>query len=226
VIKAVFFDLVGTLVYSKRAVSFEDASNYLFDRGYDVSPQQFRASWLFVVFVDYPRYCFESWEVFIDRVLSRLGVEVDDETFRGLLGMFDEQEFALYPDSLEAVSGVKKLGLKTAIVTTTPYFMFYKSIEPVRRYVDYIITGCEVGCDKSNPRMYLKALELVGVKPEECVVVGDDVQLDVHIPKKLGMYSILLDRRRSYKDEVVDVIVGDLGEAVRVIVELSSQLAY
>ncbi len=125
-----------------------------------------------MIFVDYPRDCYENWRAFIDRVLSRLNVEVDEETFRELVEMFEKHEYALYLDAVRAVSQVKNLGLKTAIMTTTPRFMFYKSIEPIRSYIGYVFTGCETGCDKSNPKIYLKALEFVGVKPEECVVVG------------------------------------------------------
>ena len=69
--------------------------------------------------------------------------------------------------------------------------MFYKCIQPIEEYIDYAITGCEAGCDKSNPKMYLKLLALLKVKPNECVVVGDDIQLDVRIPKKLGIHTIL-----------------------------------
>ena len=92
-IKAVFFDLIGTLAYAEKSISFEDISDYLFERGYEASPQQFKASWLFVTFIDYPKHCYGSWEIFIDRVLSRLGIKVDEKTFRELVKTLEEQTY-------------------------------------------------------------------------------------------------------------------------------------
>ena len=225
-VEAVFFDLVGTLVYIEETISFEDSSSYLLSRGYEISPQQFKASWLFVVFVDHPRHCYESWKSFLDRILWRLDVSVDEETLRGLVEMFKRHRYVMYPDTVDAVPQIKNLGLKTAIVTTTPRFMFYESIEPIRDHIDYIATGCETGCDKSNPKMYLKVLEVLKVDPEECVVVGDDIQLDAYIPRKLGMYTILLDQRYSHSSSVANMIARDLKEVVEGIRSLiqSSQL--
>jgi len=216
-IKAVFFDLIGTIIYAKKAFSFEEVSNYLFSRGYEISPQQFKASWLFVTFVDYPRFCYKNWEEFLNRVLQRLNIEIDKTTFKNLIKIFEKCEYALYPDVENAFSRIRNLGLKIAVITTTPLFMFCESIKPIRRHLDCIITGCEAGCDKSNPRMYVKALKLLEVRPEECIVVGDDPQLDVAIPKRLGMYTILLDRQLSHKDSIADAIAESLDKVAEII---------
>lgn len=63
-VKAVLFDLYGTLAYAEEEVPDEVASAFLLSRGYEVYPQAFAASWRFVGFVDYPRYGYESWKRF------------------------------------------------------------------------------------------------------------------------------------------------------------------
>lgn len=220
--RAVIFDLYGTLIRAVEEVSDSTVSEYLVRRGYDVSPQQFHVSFAFTALVDYPRRGHNSWRDFLGQVLEKLGVVVDEDTLRGLVEMFEGCRYELYPDALNAVSRVKDLGLKTAIATTAPKFMFYEYLEPIKRYLDLIITGFEVGCDKSNPRMYAKIIEQLGAQPGEVVVVGDDPILDVEIPLRMGMHAILLDRRARYGRGVREyrLIAKNLSEAVTIIEEL------
>lgn len=74
------FDLNGTLAYVKDEITHNELSEYLFSRGYEVSPQQLGAAWSFVSFVDYPKHGYRSWHAYLSRVLWRLKVEVDKET--------------------------------------------------------------------------------------------------------------------------------------------------
>jgi putative hydrolase of the HAD superfamily len=81
------------------------------------------------------------------------------------------------------------------------------------------MTGYEAGCDKTNPRMYRKILEALNVRPEEAVMIGDDVQTDVLLPKRLGMKAILLDReKKNVQCPLADAIVNDLNEAMEIVI--------
>ena len=79
-IRAVLFDLHGTLAYVENPVSDFEISDYLFSRGYEVSPQQLRAAWFYVSMIDYPKYGYKSWRSYFSRILWRLRVKVDKET--------------------------------------------------------------------------------------------------------------------------------------------------
>jgi hypothetical protein len=78
--KAVLFDLNGTLAYIKKEVTGTQVSDFLFSRGYEISPQQFRAAWAFVSFIDYPKYGYGNWDSFVSRLFWRLETEVDEQT--------------------------------------------------------------------------------------------------------------------------------------------------
>jgi putative hydrolase of the HAD superfamily len=82
------------------------------------------------------------------------------------------------------------------------------------------MTGYEAGCDKSNPKMYKKVLEILNLKPEEAVMIGDDMRLDIMLPKKLGIKTILLDREAKIhaKSEPADALVNNLNGAVKTII--------
>lgn len=217
-IRVVLFDLAGTLAYVENPVSDEEASDFLFSRGYEVSPQQFKAAWSFVALVDYPKYGYSCWHSFLRQVLWRLKVQLDDETLNELVKLFSRGEYRLYPDAVEAVTEIRDNGLQTAIVTTIARFKFEKAIKPIEGYFAFICTGYEAKCDKSNPQMYRKVLETLNVKPGEAVVIGDDIKYDVLLPKNLGMYTILLDREEKNKDNPIpDAVVKDLKEAVKIV---------
>ena len=223
-VKAVLFDLHGTLVHAESPVTAEELSDYLFSRGYEISPQQLKASWAFVAFIDYPKHGYRSWCSYFSRILHRLKVRVDKETLKELVKLLERNPYQLYPDAAEAVIKAKEKGLKTAIVTTIAYFQFKKAVKPIKEYFDFIMTGYEAGCDKTNPKMYRKVLEILKVKPNEAVMIGDNTPIDILLPKRLGINAILLDRKREKPAcKKADAVVNSLTEALRIISKGSSE---
>jgi HAD superfamily hydrolase (TIGR01549 family) len=222
VIKAVLFDLHGSLAYVEKEndVSHEEISDFLFSKGYEVSPQQLEAAWMFVAFIDYPKYGYKNWHSYLSRIFWRLKVKVDKETLNELVKLLEGRPYQLYPYAAEAVIKAKRNGLKTAVVTTIAYFQFKNAVKPIKKYFDFIMTGYEAGCDKSNPKMYKKTLEILNVAPSEAVMIGDHLEIDVLLPKKLGIHAILLNREGKIQhDSHADALVRDLNEAVETIVE-------
>jgi putative hydrolase of the HAD superfamily len=217
-IKAVLFDLHGTLAYMENPVSVEKISEHLFGRGYEVSPQQLRASWMFVAFVDYPKYGYRNWHSYFSRIFWRLKVKVDKETLDDIVKLLKSNLYRLYPDAAEAVMKAKKHGYKTAVVTTVAYFQFKRAVKPIKRYLDFIMTGYEARCDKTNPKMYRKVLETLKVKPDEAVMIGDNLQVDILLPKQLGIHTILLDRKgQTPTCQAANAVANNLPEALEII---------
>ena len=223
-IKAVLFDMHGTLVYNDNNVTDAEISGYLFSRDYEVSPQQLRAAWAFVSFVDYPKYGYKNWCSFFSRIFWRLRVKVDRKTLFNIVGLLGSRPYRLYSDAAESVLKAKRNGFKTATVTTIAHFQFNKALEPIRDWFDFIMTGYEAGCDKTNPKMYKKVLEVLSVKPEETVMIGDDVPIDILLPKRLGINAILLDREgKSEECSQADAVASNLNEAVEIIIRRFSR---
>lgn len=217
-IKAVLFDLHGTLVYMEKPVRAEDISEHLFNRDYEVSPQQLRASWMFVAFVDYPKYGYRNWYSYFSRIFWRLKVKVDEKTLEGIVKLLESNPYKLHSDVAEAVVKAKETGLKTAVVTTIAHFQFKSAISPIRKYLDLIMTGYETRCDKTNPKMYRRVLEILQVKPGNAVMIGDTLEVDVILPKRLGIHAILLDREgQNPKCQAASAVVSNLREALEII---------
>jgi putative hydrolase of the HAD superfamily len=219
-IKAVLFDLHGTLAHCPNRMTDTELSDYLMGRGYEVSPQTLRASWSFVALVDYPRHGYKDWKSFFSRIFHRLDAEVDEKTLASLVGFLEATPYQLLPDAARAVRRAKEAGFKTAVVTTIARFQFSKAIEPIEECLDFVMTGCEARCDKSNPKMYPKVLKVLRVEPGEAVMIGDELLLDIVLPKKLGIRTVLLDRERRTRPDCgsVDAFVHDLDQAMETVI--------
>jgi HAD superfamily hydrolase (TIGR01549 family) len=218
-IKAVLFDLYGTLAYVENPVTETEISEHLFSKGYEVSPQQLKAAWTFVSFIDYPKYGYKNWRSYFSKIFWRLKVKVNEETLSAIVKLLESKPYQLYPDAAGAVIKARENGFKTAIVTTIAYFQFKKAIQPIRNYFDFIMTGYEAGCDKTNPKMYRKVLEILNARPEEAVMIGDDVPIDIILPKKLGINAILLNREgKNVEYPQADAVINNLNKAVETII--------
>lgn len=61
------------------------------------------------------------------------------------------------------------------------------------------------------------------VKPDETVMIGDNLQVDVLLPKKLGIHAILLDRKgQNLKCQAAKAVANNLRQALEII--LASQI--
>lgn len=56
------------------------------------------------------------------------------------------------------------------------------------------VAAWRFGCGKPDPKIFHGACELLGVKPQEAVYVGDDPALDVEGAQQAGLTGIWLDR--------------------------------
>ncbi len=186
-IRAVFFDLHGTIGYVVNPVTPIEVADFLASRGYEVSPQAWSAATRYVGMIDYPKLKFDNYTSYLRQVCLRLNIEVDEDTLIELVKVFERRDFyEMYPEAMDALRFVKEeLELKTAIVTTIPEFKFKSIVEAASKYVGFVMTGAEAGCDKSNPKMYLKLLKILNLNPSNVVVLGDEEYVDVVLPEGL-----------------------------------------
>lgn len=64
----------------------------------------------------------------------------------------------------------------------------------VAKYFDAIIVSADVGWRKPSPKIFMKALQTMGIAAVETVYVGDELDHDVEGAKKVGMHTVLLKR--------------------------------
>lgn len=62
------------------------------------------------------------------------------------------------------------------------------------KYFEHIVISSEAGCEKPHEGIFLRAAELFGVRPEECLLIGDDERRDFDGATNAGMGALLVDR--------------------------------
>ena len=58
-------------------------------------------------------------------------------------------------------------------------------------YVDVIVTSEFAGVPKPEPENYIKTCELLGVRSDECVFIGDDIEIDIIGACNAGLRGVL-----------------------------------
>lgn len=101
--------------------------------------------------------------------------------------------------AIETLSSIYKLGVVSN-------FMIKDGIEELLKllgidhYFSFVVTSVSTGWRKPHHDIYLKALEISGVKPENLLFVGDDFINDYITPASMGMKAVYLDRSGRQPD--------------------------
>jgi 2-haloalkanoic acid dehalogenase type II len=215
VIKAVIFDLYGTLMTSHEASeSIEEAlSKILREAGYEIYFQEVWAARQFVAFIDYTRGRANTPHEYYAKVLERLEIHPDSRLVDKFVNKdFEMQKNELYPDVAATVNKLKTRGIKTAILTTTATWRFMPLLEQNKIEIDFVCTAREAAAVKPNPRIYQIVLTRFGINAEEAMMVGDDIKTDILPAKSLGIKAVLLSRNIRTDRKDADHIVSSLTE--------------
>lgn len=84
------------------------------------------------------------------------------------------------PDAEKVFEALRDAGVKTAVVSN-----FDTRLRPLLRalkcdhWFDAVAVSAEIAAEKPNPTIFLRACDLLGVKPEDAVHVGDDRRNDL-----------------------------------------------
>jgi FMN phosphatase YigB (HAD superfamily) len=222
-LKVLLFDLYGTVVFIEDPVGGRFVSDFLVSRGYEVYPQALDAAWHYVAFVDYPKFGFGSWEAWLKQICNRLNVQVDDQTVKEWSSFYKIRNWKLYSDVIHAFTEAKMLGLKTAIVTSIAKFMYTRALKPIMDKVDLLVDSFTFNCEKSNPKIYRETLKALNAKPKQAVMIGNEQDVDILLPKRLGMQAIFINRTGKTEPKPFkikpDAIVSDLKEAIKIVEE-------
>ena len=218
-IKAIFFDWFNTLAhyYPPRE---ELESQALKELGFDVSPKALGPG-LYLA----DKYLYEEnarlpirqrsreeqtrlYTRFHRIILKEAGITADDNIVAKLLfRMFElnnTMKFVLFDDVSTTLKALKEKNLKLGLLTNLQTEVDSMCRElGIASYLDFTVTSAEVGADKPQPPIFLKALERAQVKAAEAIHVGDQYQNDVLGARGVGISPILLDRA-DYYTEITD----------------------
>lgn len=190
--KLIIFDLFGTLVFSVEKLKREDFFAFYQKLGIEFKTEKdiklFTS--LFAQFMAQSA----SWQNFSQKLLGKVIRKTDQKIVDKLANFFKENIiYQLYDDVKEIIA----FPYRKAILTTASPFLF--SNLSLEKYFE-IFTPRETKFLKPDPKAFLVVLNKLKVKPEEVLMVGDEVERDLIPAQKLGMKTVLVDRENKVKD--------------------------
>jgi len=132
------------------------------------------------------------------------------------------------PDALPVLTGLREIGVKTAVVSNTPWGSCGRAWRSeLRRHgllaaLDAVVFCTEVGWRKPHPTPFRRALELLDVPAQEAVFVGDDPVWDVEGARSAGLRPILLASPERAAGSVQVTIATSLPDVLRKIDQWNS----
>lgn len=192
--KAVMFDLFGTLVDNYGQRKYHEMLGRMaaalgvpadaFDRAWKGHPdERFKG-------------VFNSTEGYLEHICQELGSHPTGAQIKCAAEIrFACSVESLKPraDAVRVISTLKsrrhKLGLISDCSSEVPTLWTQTPFAPL---FDVAIFSCVVGMRKPDPRIYLLATERLGVKPQECLHVGDGSSQELTGAARVGMTPVLI----------------------------------
>ncbi len=96
---------------------------------------------------------------------------------------------APYPGTKRTLIALKEYGLKLAVVSDAPRDQAWMRLSALKLddFFDAIITYDDTGSRKPSKKPFMKAIRALGLRPEQCIMVGDWPERDIRGAKSLGM---------------------------------------
>jgi HAD superfamily hydrolase (TIGR01509 family) len=128
-----------------------------------------------------------------------------------------------YPHTLSTLDSLKSGGFKLATITDSDGLSGMKDIRikllGLDKYLDYIITGDNIGLNKPAIENWNKLLELSKLKGSQCVMVGDHPEIDLVTAKKLGFTTVWT--KQSINSDIhikyVDYEIHEIKEIITIV---------
>lgn len=124
---------------------------------------------------------------------------------KGFRGLIFDIDMTLVPHGEDSTPEVDALfkdihaqGLKTLLLTNN-------DAARVKRFIKNIDTPYICDAEKPRPENYLKAVELLGIKKNEAIFIGDQIFTDILGANKAGMASILVKYVTAHEETNIGI---------------------
>lgn len=145
---------------------------------------------------------------FAEHAASKFGGRLDDESMAAINKVLDAESgcVAEFYDVRKTLDALKAAGIPLGIISNLWAFPVPYIFESAHGLGDFFPADHRVysflsGHRKPEPEIFLDGLERTGLKPEEVLMVGDNLQADCIGARSVGMQAALIDREGLYKQE-------------------------
>lgn len=215
---AIFYDLGGTLRLVERDEAFESRARRRIAElcGEKGDPDTF-CKFLDYRYEGYRKWCFETmreapeaelwtkWLVpeyprdLIEKNAIELTIEFRNKDGRRVVA----------PNGAQSVKDLYANGYKLGIISnlvTSREIPDWLERDHLTEYFGAVLLSCVEGIRKPDPRISAKACDLLGVQPDRCVYIGDNLKRDVEGTRLagFGMFILYTTPEKLAKEKITD----------------------
>ncbi|MBA4179993.1 MAG: hypothetical protein C0506_05330 [Anaerolinea sp.] len=110
----------------------------------------------------------------------------------------------VYDDARALLASLKFRGYRMGVVTNAifPGRLFGPLVNELglAGYLEAIVSSADVGLAKPNPAIFHRALQTMGLDPQETLFVGDRVETDIIGARAAGLRAVLIQRTARARD--------------------------
>jgi putative hydrolase of the HAD superfamily len=220
-IKAIVFDLDNTLVdfMAMKRQAIDAAIDAMLDSGLELERSEIKAR----VDAIYQERGIEYQQVFDDLIFG-IFQKIDHRVLAsGVIAYRRAREAALkpYPHVTATLVELVKRGTKLAILTDAPSREAWLRLCYVNLHhiISTVVTFDDTQERKPSGKPFLKVLELLGVGPEEALMVGDWPERDIVGAKSVGMKTAFARYGDTFgtKDHGADFELKDIADLLKIV---------
>ena len=218
-IKAIFFDALGTLFYLTRTVGHHYALAAS-ELGLNLDPRQLDDAFYLAWKKMSPRAAIIGprenddkgwWRELVDLVLAQvapsLGEFDRDNFFEIAYEHFAEpgvwEFYPEVPGVLEQLQPTFQLAVISNFDGRLRLILQHLGIS---KFFTHIFISSEIGADKPDPKIFRRALKLIDLKANEVLHVGDDPERDWQAASAAGLSVFRLDRPKNSLHDLVTML--------------------
>jgi putative hydrolase of the HAD superfamily len=210
IIKAIFFDAVGTLfcltgtVGDHYALVGSEVGLTLDARQLD---RAFYKAWKQMpqrTAIDGPRPDDDKgwWHELVNLVLDQVAPSLSEFDRDNFLEIAYEHfaeagAWELYPEVVDVLEKLHPRFQLTVISNFDGRLRFILGQLGISKYFAHVFISSELGADKPDPEIFRRAVKLIDLKPNQVLHVGDDSERDWKAAAEAGLSVFKLDRRRN-----------------------------
>jgi len=192
-IKAVIFDIDNTLIdfFKMKELAVEEAIYAMIASGLKKSHDEI---WNAIDIV-YQKHGVEYQNIFND-VLKQFEGKVDNKKLGAAISAYRRVKtghIMPYANVIPTLIALTKRGYKLGVISDAPSLQMWIRLcdMGLEHFFDFVIASEEEGALKPSPLPFKKAIEILKMKPDEIMMVGDNTHRDVSGAKNMGMISTL-----------------------------------
>lgn len=220
--KVIFFDLYQTLLDVELSVNnpnheiegWDGLAKILIKYGKKISGLEFYKLYTkrrddFYANKSKEIYHHNLFEITSDVLKKDLSINLSNEEITELIYAYRKASrghLRLYPGVFDTLSCLsKEYILSTASHTQGSFTQLELRELNIEQFFSFFVYSSDIGFRKESVKFYKRALEIVGKEAIDCLMVGDNYDVDVLVPKRLGINVVWLENPITSSKYVEDI---------------------